>query len=234
MNISQILLSSVKHISPLTFILAFAGGFILSFSSCTLVRIPVILGFMGGATRSRQDSIKILTGFCSGLVISYTLLGIAFGLFSWIINRFPQISVFFYYGGGITLFVLGLYLLGFIPHWHKKNLCVYSSPRPLRLTFWGALIFGVTFAFLEAPVCPCCGPALLVLATATFTQAKFISGILLFFTYALGQSTPIFTIGLSASLLKFSLKNLSRIESYIELIAGVILVYFGIYLLLLA
>jgi len=236
MNISKYILHYVQHATIITFITVFAGAFLLSFSSCTLVRIPIVLGFMGGLSESKKTSIKILLGFITGLVFSYTVLGVIMGLSSWTINKLPLVSAVFYYIGGIILLLFGLYLLGFIPYWRPKSCnCLYGSQKKKRnLSFWGALFFGITFAFMEAPVCPCCGPVLFMLAMATFSQGKFLFGIIIFFIYALGQSTPILLIGISSSFLKFSTKNIHKIEGYIESAAAAILICFGIYLLWLA
>jgi len=236
MNISKYIFYYLQHTTILTFICVFMGAFILSFSSCTLVRIPIVLGFMGGLSESKKTSIKILLGFISGLVFSYTALGIIMGLSSRTINKFPLVSAGFYYIGGITLLLFGLYLLGFIPYWRPKSCSCLSGSQKKKynLGFWGAVFFGITFAFMEAPVCPCCGPVLFMLAIATFSQGKFLFGIIIFFIYALGQSTPILLIGMSSNFLKFSTKNIHKIEGYIESAAAAILICFGIYLLWLA
>jgi len=233
MNIQNHILNSLSHFSFFSAVVIFLGAAVLSLSSCTLARIPIVMGFVSGVSRSKRESLKILSGFTSGLVISYTSLGVVFGLFSQLINRFASVSVYFYYGAGFMLFFLGLYLLGFIPGLSAKA-CGYSPQVRANFGFWGALFFGISFAFFEAPVCPCCGPVLLLLASATFTQAKFLFGLLVFFIYALGQSLPIFIIGFSADIFKLSLEKAHRLEPYIQAIAGVVLVCFGLYLVWLA
>lgn len=233
MNIQNHILNSLAHFSFLSLLVIFFGASLLSLSSCTLARIPIVLGFVSGVSRSKKESLKILSGFTFGLIISYTSLGIVFGLFSQLISKFAQASVFFYYLAGAGLLLLGFYLLGFIPG-VRPSACGYSPAKRGNFGFWGALFFGISFAFFEAPVCPCCGPVLLLLAGATFTQAKFFFGVLVFFIYALGQSLPIFVIGISADLFKFSLEKIHRIEPYIQALAGVVLVCFGLYLVWLA
>ena len=235
MNIQLHILHSLNHFSLLSFFIILFGASVLSLSSCTIARIPIVLGFMGGISKNKRQSVVILSGFTLGLILSYTALGVIFGLFSQLVNKFATASVVFYYLAGGTLFLFGLYLLGFLPRIGKQELhCSYTPSSSKNYSFFGALFFGISFAFFEAPVCPCCGPVLLLLASATFTQAKFLFGLLVFFIYALGQSLPIFIIGLSADMFKFSLEKVHRIEPYIQAIAGVVLVCFGAYLLWLA
>ena len=67
--------------APITaiFVVFWAGAF-ASLSSCTLVRIPIVLGYMSGTTDSKSKSILLTLLFVSGLVFSYTIFGILLGI----------------------------------------------------------------------------------------------------------------------------------------------------------
>ena len=61
------------------FIVLFSG-IVASLSSCTILRLPVVLGIVSGAAESKRKAFFLSLAFSLGLMVSYTLLGIAFGL----------------------------------------------------------------------------------------------------------------------------------------------------------
>ena len=60
--------------------IVFWAGAIASMSSCTLVRIPVVSGYIAGASRSKKKAILLALSFTIGLIVSYTILGVLLGL----------------------------------------------------------------------------------------------------------------------------------------------------------
>ncbi|MCP4651884.1 MAG: hypothetical protein GY858_00645 [Candidatus Omnitrophica bacterium] len=235
MNLQNLIFDTVKNFSPLAFILVFLGAALLSLGSCTIIRIPIVLGYVTGLSVSRRDSVITLLGFSLGLTLSYTLLGVLFGIGAKFITVAVNVSTVFYLVAGILLLLIGLYLLGFIPKFSPGHLkCNAPKTKFKKMNFFTAFAFGIAFAFFEAPLCPCCGPLLLMLASIVFIKGKIIYALLIFLAYAIGQSLPIFIIGLSAGTLKFANQKLHLIEPYIQAISGALLFCAGIYLLWMA
>jgi len=232
MNIQNLIIHTVKEGSPLTFFLVFLGAGLLSLSSCTLVRVPVVLGYIGGVSSSKKASFFILSGFIGGLVIAYTFLGIILGLGIHFLYTSIRITTYFYFISGLLLVGIGLALLDFLPFFNfSQTRCRLRQKDFKKVNFFTALFFGIIFAFFEAPVCPCCGPVLLIIASLVFIRGNLFYALSIFLTYALGQSFPIFLIGLFGSILRFTLPHMETLETYIQAISGTLLFCLGVYLL---
>ena len=100
-------------------------------------------------------------------------------------------------------------------------------------TLPSAFIFGMLFAFLEMPACPCCGAVLLLIASLIAIKGSLLySGV--FFSFALGQSVPILVIGFSTSILKHVLPKTQHLEGIISFVVGNILIVSGVFLVMLS
>jgi cytochrome c-type biogenesis protein len=215
----------------LPYILVFFSAALLSLGSCTLIRIPIVMGYMGGFADSRRKAFRLLLGFIMGIIISYTLLGFLLGKIAGFISKSVHLSYYFYIMAGIILISLGLNLLDLLPFKFLSSKC--KAPVRGKASFWGAVILGFIFAFFEAPVCPCCGPMLLLISTNVLTTGKFGYALGIFITYSIGQSLPLLILGLSATAFQY-VEKFHHLEEYIKLGAGTVLFYFGIYLIWLA
>ena len=215
----------------LPYILVFFSAALLSLGSCTLIRIPIVAGYVGGFADSRVKAFRLLLGFILGIVISYTLLGFLLGKMAGFISKSVHLSYYFYIIAGVILIILGLNLLDLLPLRFLSQKCKISGRG--KASFWGAMILGFIFAFFEAPVCPCCGPMLLLISTSVLTTGRIGYALGIFITYSIGQSLPLLVLGLSATAFQY-VEKLHHLERYIKLGAGTVLFYFGIYLLWLA
>jgi cytochrome c-type biogenesis protein len=219
------------------FVIFWAGAF-ASLSSCTIVRIPVVLGYVSGTADSKSKSVFLTLLFVLGLTISYTIFGVLLGLIGSIAHRFIQINKYIFWAMGMVLFVFGLFVSGLI------NLKIFNTRLDLidkfkLTTLFGALSFGIVFALLEMPTYPCCGGLLLLIASIAVAKSLSVYSVLMFVSFALGQSFPILAIGLSTSLIKPDLVNYLRpkvhlLENYVRLVAGNILMAMGIYFFVIA
>ncbi len=101
-------------------------------------------------------------------------------------------------------------------------------------TIPSAFIFGILFAFLEIPACPCCGAVLLLIASLIAIKGSLLYSAVIFFSFALGQSLPILVLGFSSSILKHLLPQTQKLEGKISFLVGNILIVTGIFLVTLA
>ena len=206
---------------------AFAGA-VASLSSCTIARLPVLLGLVSTSAHSKHRGFALSIAFSCGLIISYTLIGILFGAIANIASKLVAISEYLYLVLGF-LMILGLITLGgggIGKHCENAVKSVKSLPS--------AFIFGVLFAFLEMPACPCCGAVLLLIASLIAIKGSLLYSGAVFFSFALGQSLPILVIGFSTSILKKLLPKTQHLEGIISFCVGNILIVSGIFLLTLA
>ena len=58
----------------------FVTGVLTSLSSSTIVRVPVALGFIAGATESKKKALFVTFLFIFGLVAACTVLGMFLGM----------------------------------------------------------------------------------------------------------------------------------------------------------
>ena len=78
-----------------------------------------------------------------------------------------------------------------------------------------------------------------MLASLVVTHNLAHYAVAIFISFALGQSLPVLAVALSASLFKtdiimFLASEIQRVEDHVDLIAGNILIVFGIYYLVIA
>ena len=212
---------------------AFAGA-VASLSSCTIARLPVLLGLVSSNAGSKHRGFFLSIAFSCGLIISYTMIGMLLGAIAHIASRLVAISQCLYLVLGIHMILGGLFFAGLISfktgginkHCEKAVKGVKTLPS--------AFIFGMLFAFLEMPACPCCGAVLLLIASLIAIKGSLLYSAVVFFSFALGQSLPILAIGFSSSLLKGLLPKTQHLEGMISFCVGNILIVSGIFLVTLS
>ena len=112
MNTLQVIITK----SPIIAIfIVFWAGFIASLSSCTIIRIPIVFGYVSGASHDTKRK-SFLSSLCLtlGLITSYTFLGIALILLKNLAFSLVFISRYLYIFLGVVLFVFGIFYAGLI------------------------------------------------------------------------------------------------------------------------
>lgn len=226
--IQQKIIETLQSGSWLTFFIIFWCGALLSFSSCTIVRVPIVIGYIGGIATSKKRAIVLTLSFVSALVLSYTLLGVLFGFISGLMGNMIRWGRYFYYVIGTLALFIGLNMAELID-FKFLRLEKIKAIEPKKAGLLGAFLFGVVFVIFEAPTCPCCGPVLFIIAGITFAKGNIVYAILIFLTYALGQSFPIFLIGSFTSVVKYISPKVEKIEDMIKIIGGNILIALALY-----
>jgi len=227
----EYILSAVKEYSFGTFFMVFWGGAILSMASCTIIRVPVIVSYVGGASASKSKAFFITLSFALGLVTSYTCLGILVGLIGGVMASMIRYSRFIYYILGSLALFIGIQLSG-LTTWRFMKGGLALNFKSTKTGLVGAFLFGVVFAVFEAPVCPCCGPVLFLIAGLTLCKGKILFGILIFVTYAMGQSFPMLLIGSLTGMIKYINPYVERSEKWVEIIGGNILILLALFFFL--
>jgi cytochrome c biogenesis protein CcdA len=222
----------------LIFFAVFMTGALTSLSSSTIVRVPVALGFIAGATESKKKALFVTFLFIFGLVISCTVLGLFLGMVGRVAFTIIQCNKYIFYLLGFLLFVFGLFIAGLLKI--KRLPSVLQFRESLKhATFFRAFFFGTLFALIEMPTCPASAGLLLMLASLVVTHNLAQYSVLIFVSFALGQSLPVLAVALSANLVKtdiimFLVMKIRRIEDRIEFFAGNMLITLGIYYLVIA
>jgi len=228
----------IENSPVLALLLVFLAGALASIGSCIIVRVPVALGFIAGATESKKKALFVTLLFVFGLVAAYTVFGIFLGLVGSMAFTIVQCNKYIFYLIGFLLFVFGLFISGLLKLKHLPRMLRFQD-NFRHVTVIGAFTFGILFALLEMPANPCCGGLLLMLASLVVTHNLAPYSVLIFISFALGQSLPVLVVALSASLVKTDLimfleSRIRRIEDHIDFVAGNMLMTLGIYYLVIA
>lgn len=200
--------------------LAFLAGFVFSFNPVSFASVPVMLAYV---TKAHEERRALLMGsaFVTGLIVTHVVLGIAAALGGdWvkgIMGRQWGLLL------GPLLIIMGLMW----PGWIKIRLPWFGVKGRKVTGIWGAFLLAIPFSIA---VCPFCTPALLVTLTASAAIGSVSFGIGLLLAFALGRSIPVILGAWSMGWLE-SLKVLSRYQKGLEIIAGLVLIVIGLYLL---
>jgi cytochrome c-type biogenesis protein len=214
------------------------AGALTSLGSSTIVRVPIALGFIAGAAESKKKALFVTFLFVFGLVAAYTLLGMFIGVVGRVAYTIVQSNKYIFYLLGFLLFIFGLFIAGLLKI--KRIPGIFQFRESFKhITFFRAFFFGTLFALTEMPACPISAGLLLMLASMIVTHNLAQYAILIFVCFAIGQSLPVLVVALSASLVKTDVimilaSKIQRIEDHIDLIAGNMLITFGIYYMVIA
>ncbi len=216
---------------PVVLVVVAFAGLVASLSSCTIARLPIIWGYVAAASESKRKGFLLSITFVAGLIVSYSLMGFMLGAISGMASKLIGISKYLYFILGSILVIGGLFFSGLIPS--KRDLLLKSFKGPLKKanTYYSSFIFGVVYAFLEMPVCPCCGAVLIAIASLAMMKGSLIYSGLIFISFAIGQSVPILLVGFSASILKHIMPLTHKLEDGVAFVAGNVLLISGIFLI---
>ena len=229
-------LQAIITTSPfLAVFIVFWAGFIASLSSCTIIRIPIVFGYVSGASnQTKRRSLLLSLCLALGLITSYTFLGIALILLKNFAFGLVQISRYLYMFVGVVLLVLGIFYAGLIKIGKTHHAHCEMNTRVKKRSFIGSFLFGVMFAILEMPACPCCASVLFVIASIVGFWDSWVYSVLIFLSFAIGQSMPLVLIGSSTSLMKHLAPKVEGMEKYTQFVAGNILIAIALFFFILA
>jgi cytochrome c biogenesis protein CcdA len=210
-------------------------GAVASLSSCAIVRLPVLMGYVAGSGVSKARALVLTALFTLGLVLAYVLLGAVTAFTGGVIHSVVEINKYIFWFLGVVLFAMGLLVSGLVSVRFLPKACRRIADGLSSVSFAGAFLFGGLFGLMMMPACPCCGAGLLVLSG--IVVAKHMSwsySLAVFASFALGQSFPVFAIGVLTSLIKPDLvrklrTHMCSIEQRVQLVAGNVLMVLGIY-----
>ncbi len=200
--------------------LAFLAGFVFSFNPVSFASVPVMLAYV---TKAHEERRAVLMGgaFVAGMMVTHVVLGVAAALGGdWVKGIMGREWGLFL---GPLLIVMGFMWSG----WLNIRLPWFGVKGRRVTGIGGAFLLGIPFS---VAVCPFCTPALLVVLTASAAIGSVGFGISLLFAFALGRSIPVMLGAWSMGWLE-SLKILSRYQRGLEIMAGLVLILSGIYLL---
>lgn len=230
-GVQKLINYSSQRAQYISFLVAFLGGVLSVISPCVL---PVLPAFFAVSFKEREEITKKTILFFFGMASVFMLLGILSALTGALIFEAyrKQITLIV----GIILLFFGLFVMlggGFR--------FITFSPKPSH-TNLGIFGFGALFA---VGFTPCIGAILTSILFIAGSSGNLVYGGLLLFSYALGFAIPLFVLAFFYDKYHLSEKAWVKGKSFTftlfqkkfethtsKIIAGIILVFFGMLFIL--
>jgi len=204
-------------------LLAFFAGVLTSFTPCCLSSIPLVIGFVGGASRKDPKRALLLSlTFAGGAAVTFTALGLIASLAGKWMGR----SASWWY------LVLGvLMVLMALQTWEVFEIIPssYLLAKNRKRGFLGAFLAGVLGGIFSSP---CSTPVLIALLALVAGKGSLLWGSLLLLLYSAGHGLLAVIAGTSTGLVQ----KLSESEKYgkvskiLKITMGAIILLVGFYL----
>lgn len=202
---------------PVSVFLGFLAG--MTAITCCLPIIPAIAGFVIGQGGNRRKFVLVPLYMMLGTIVILGVLGIAVSIAGLTLQKI--LGRYWFYFIGIICIVMGLFVLGVI-----KVPAKIKIPKIKRKGFLGPFIFGICIGGVLGLGSSCCMPILPVVLTYAAIKGRPIHGALILGTYAVGQSIPLFAIGLFSNLLN---KFTGKWSAVVRWVVGILLLIAGLY-----
>jgi cytochrome c-type biogenesis protein len=238
---------------PAGVLIAFGAGILSFVSPCVLPLVPGYVSMVSGLSAAELEAggdgatpsaalRPVLRGiglFVAGFTVVFVALGATASSFGRLLSAH---EVALAHLSGAVIILLGVVmLLAALParvwaHAGVGTVGVVSrvtgerrfDVRPSRLGVWAAPLMGMAFAFAWTP---CVGPVLGVVLGLAAHNGTLPGGVLLLFAYSLGLAVPFVLVGVAFGRLTAALNRARPWLWAVELLAGLVLVVFGVLLL---
>ena len=216
----------------ISYVVAFAAGFLTFLSPCLLPVIPAFLAYIAGISladmadpdkkaEARRKTIIHSLLFIAGFSLIFILLGLTATFIGKTLFRYQKAIQI---GGGILIILFGLYLMGIL------KLDFLGKEMKIRFrsegaSYLGSFLIGVTFA---AAWTPCAGPILGSILLLAGTKTSVVEGAKLLSVYSLGIALPFFLTALLINTFVAHFNRLKKFISIVNVISGAFLVAVGV------
>jgi cytochrome c-type biogenesis protein len=240
--------------NPAGVLVAFGAGILSFVSPCVLPLVPGYVSMVSGLSAAELSAggpdgatpsaalRPVLRGiglFVAGFTLVFVALGATASTIGQVLknNRIELIYV-----SGAVIVLLGVVMvLSALPtrvwaHSGSGTVGVVSrltgehrfDVRPSKLGVWAAPVMGMAFAFAWTP---CIGPVLGVVLGLASRTGTLAGGVVLLFAYSLGLALPFVLVGLAFGRMTGLLARTRHWMWAVELVAGMLLIGFGVLLL---
>jgi len=216
------------------FLSSFFAGIVSFFSPCILPLVPGYLSFITGLTVEEMEEgegklgrIALNTLF---FIMGFSALFVLLGAGATAIGMFLQthISVLRRVAGLIIL-LLGLHLVGLLK---IKAFLTHSTALRLKResgSIAGSFFLGVALALAWTP---CIGPILGTILVYAAAQETLGEGVLMLTLYSLGLGVPFMIVALGSGALVGKVARMGRVAKILQILAGCVLIGFGLWLII--
>lgn len=221
--------------NDISFLLAFAAGFLSFISPCVFPLIPSYVSYITGI--SFEDLVeggdkKNVTKICLlnslAFILGFTIVFVSLGASSSYIGSFLRdYKDIIMKMGGLLIIFFGLFIMGVIKFdFINKDKKFHLQEKPAG--YFGSVLVGIVFA---AGWTPCIGPILGSILSLAASEGSLMFGVQLLFVYSVGLGIPFLITSLALNSFIQHMPKVTRHMKLITIISGVILVCIGILLL---
>ncbi len=207
----------------MSFVAAFFGGILASFTPCVYPMIPITAGYVGsrnlGGSKLRGFFLSLV--YVIGVAVTYSALGMAAALSGRIFGEVSTNPLIYFVVANVMI-VLGLAMLDVftIPSFAPKG-SVSMGGTP------GVFMLGIVSGFVAGP---CTAPVMGVLLTYVATTRDTVLGGSLLFAFALGMGILLIIVGTFSGVLA-SLPKSGEWMVKIKKMLGILMIGLGEYFL---
>ena len=221
----------MTEISAIAVLTAFGAGIVSFLSPCVLPLVPGYISYVAGDSlsnaRHADDRAQRLAVFglslcfVAGFATVFVALGASASALGQLLLRYQYEANI---AGGVIVILFGLFMIGMVKlPWLQYDLRFHRDIKGGRAL--AAYLIGLAFAFGWSP---CIGPVLGVILTMSAAAATVSNGIALLAAYSLGLGVPFLVTALFTSALLKRLKSMRRTGRWLQIGAGVAMVFMGI------
>ena len=209
---------------PVALIIAFFAGIIASLSPCSLGILPLIIGYVGGYSKSANKRLFIQMIFFSlGLASVLSIIGVACALSGRAFTSIASPAVILVFAS--IIIILGLNLLGILDIQFPAIVKKMPQNKNNGLVIF-PFIIGVLFALAASP---CASPILASIMAFAAVSSNILFSAALLFSFAIGQCLIVIIFAMFTQ----TVKHISTLAKYSELlmkISGFLLVAAGLFI----
>ncbi len=215
-----------RHL-PLTLIIFFGLGLLLSFTPCVLPMLPIVVNLVVGPKNlSSRKALFLASSYVLGMALCYTIAGVIAGLLGATLQAWLQQPLIII---GMCIFLLVLAMGQFeiihikLPHFNTR---VHNwSQKQLQGSYIGAFILGILSALI---VSPCITPPLIGALTYISQNGNPLVGGLALLCLGLGMGIPLIIVAMLSSII---LPKAGDWMNYVKDFAGLALLGLAIWLI---
>ncbi|HTY91086.1 MAG TPA: cytochrome c biogenesis CcdA family protein [Methanocella sp.] len=208
-----------------TFAGALLAGVVSIASPCVLPLLPGVMAY--STEKSKLTPLAIVFG----LAASFTAMGVISSVFgAFLMDYMDYLKI----ASGVLIIFMGLYILSqtvedfLLVIWQRLPFSRIARPDVDSEGFLGGALLGVSLGIVWMP---CIGPMLASILTIVAQHGTIIYGGALLLTYSLGLAIPMLIVAYSSNLVSDKLRDISKYSMGIRKVAGVILLFVGVYYL---
>jgi len=212
----------------------FVAGMFTFLAPCTLPLVPAFIGFISGVSIGEADNLDSASRkrmivntlfYILGFSLVFITLGVLAGLAG---SLLAPVRIWLTRIGGLIVILFGLYLLGVFKSFGGQKKSVNVNKFVKKKGPIASLAFGASFG---AGWSPCVGPIVGTVLLLTSTDGSVFTGALLLGVFSIGLGVPFLLTSIFLSRAASVLQKLERHLGWINKVAGVLILGFGLLLI---